>query len=132
MKHNRIFSLALVFLLLALALAACGGSSSKASNFPTGKFIKQGETDYGLIFRDDGTFAVFVQGNVTVVNGKYEADSTTFTETGNDVGCKSPMKFKYTFDGSKLTFNYAGNPDDDLDCAGRHADFNNVTYILSK
>ncbi len=132
MKHNRIFSLALVFLLLALALAACGGSSGSTSDFPTGKFIKQGETDYGLIFHDDGTFAVFVQGNVTVVNGKYEADSTTFTETGNDVGCKSPMKFKYTFDGSKLTFNYASNPDDDLDCAGRHADFNNVTYTLSK
>jgi hypothetical protein len=131
MNRNRLIFLLLGLLLVTLALSACGGASQETS-FPTGKFIKEGESNYGLIFRDDGTFSVFIEGDVIVVNGTYTAEGSTFTETGNDGGCKSPMEFKYTFDGSELTFNYAGNPDDDRDCSGRHADFNGVTYTLSK
>ncbi len=127
---NRKFLFFLVFgLLLALALPACGGF--KQSDFPTGKFIKSGETDYGLEFKSDGSFQVF-QGDNVFVHGTYSVKGDTFTETGNDGGCKSPVEFKYTFDGEKLTFKYAGNPDDDVDCTGRHADFNNVTYTLAK
>jgi hypothetical protein len=130
MNRKLLFSLAFGLLLAMLTLSACGGS--KASNFPTGKFIKSGETDYGLMFNADGTFSVFVDGNVTVVKGTYTVKGDTFTETGNDGGCESLVDFKYIFDGSNLTFKYAGNPDDDVDCTGRHADFNNVTYTLSK
>jgi hypothetical protein len=128
MNHKFLFSL--VFgLLLALALSACGGS--KQSNFPIGKFIKSGETDYGLEFKNDSSFQVF-QGDNVFVHGTYKVDGDTFTETSNDGGCKTNVSFKYLFDGKNLTFKYTGNPDEDVDCTGRHADFNNVTYALSK
>lgn len=121
-------SLLLVVLILAsLILSACGGKA----NFPTGKFIKAGETDYGLKFNADGTFSVF-QGENTYVTGTYKADDKVFTETSNDGGCDTNVSFNYTFDGSKLTFNYISDPEKDTSCTGRHADFNNVTYTLSK
>ncbi len=130
MNTKKLALLALALLLALLTLSTCGGS--KQANFPTGKFIKSGETDYGLIFNTDGTFGVFIDGGVIVVNGTYTVKGDTFTETGNDGGCKSPVEFKYTFDGEKLTFKYAGNAEADRDCDGRYADFNNVTYTLSK
>ena len=115
-------------LLLSLILAACGSASTK---FPTGKFIKEGTNEYGLQFNEDGTFQVF-NGDTVFVNGSYKVAGNVFTETGNDGGCEPNVNFNYTFDGSKLTFTYVGNPEDDADCTGRYADFNNVTYILSK
>ena len=104
--------------------------SAASSNFPTGKFIKSGSTNYGLAFNEDGTFAVF-NGNITFVQGTYSVDSDIFTETSNTGGCATNVNFKYSFDGKNLTFNYVGNPEDDTACDGRHADFNNVTYALS-
>jgi major membrane immunogen (membrane-anchored lipoprotein) len=119
----------LVGLLLSLAvLAACGPAKT---TFPTGKFIKEDTQEYGLQFNEDGTFQVF-NGETVFVNGTYKATENVFTETGNDGGCEPNVDFNYTFDGTKLTFTYVGNPEDDVDCAGRYADFNNVTYILSK
>ncbi|MEW6029367.1 MAG: hypothetical protein AB1554_07770 [Chloroflexota bacterium] len=100
------------------------------SNFPAGKFIKTGTTNYGLMFNADGTFYVF-EGDNIFVRGTYSVDGNTFTETSNDGGCGTDMAFTYAFDGTNLTFNYVGNPDDDVVCTGRHADFNNVTYTLS-
>lgn len=112
-----------------LLLMGCG--SAGKSDFPTGRFIKSGETDYGLKFNPDGTFSVF-QGDTTFVTGTYKADDKVFTETSNDGGCDTNVSFNYTFDGSKLTLSYAGDPEKDASCTGRHADFNNVTYTLSK
>lgn len=105
--------------------------SAASSNFPTGKFIKAGTTNYGLLFNADGTFSVF-EGDKTFVRATYTVEGDVFTETSNDGGCEPNVSFNYTFDGSKLTFTYVGNPEDDVDCAGRYADFNNVTYTLSK
>jgi hypothetical protein len=101
------------------------------SSFPTGKFIKSGTTDYGLVFNPDGTFSAF-EGDTKFVNATYTAEGNVFTETSNDGGCETDVSFTYTFDGANLTFSYAGNPADDVACAGRHADFNNVTYTLSQ
>ncbi len=115
--------------LLAMILAACGGSSQ--SGFPTGKFIKEGTEEYGLQFNNDGTFTVF-NGETVFVNGTYTVEGNVFTETGNDGGCEPNVAFNYTFDGTKLTFTYVGNPEDDANCPGRYADFNNVTYTLTK
>ena len=58
---------------------------SSGGNFPTGKFIKSGETNYGLNFKADGTFLVF-QGDEVFVTGTYKADDKMFTETSNTGG----------------------------------------------
>ena len=54
MKNHKSLLLAPVLVLLSLLLAACGSSSSRESNFPTGKFIKSGEPNHGLIFNEGG------------------------------------------------------------------------------
>jgi len=128
MKSKKSLVLLAGLLLLSVLLAACG--SSEESNFPSGKFIKAG-TDYGLLFNTDGTFSVF-NGSQTLVEGTYSVDGNVLTETSNNGGCETNVSFNYTFDGTNLTFNYVGNPDDDVACDGRHTDFNNVTYTLSE
>jgi len=99
------------------------------SNFPNGKFIKSGTTDYGLVFNEDGTFSVF-GGESTFVKGTYSVDGDIYTDESNNQSCP-PMSFIYTFDGTNLTFNYVGNPADDP-CDGRRTDFNDITYILAE
>ena len=121
----------LVFYVLVLALIMTACSGTKAGAFPTGKFIKAGTTDYGLTFNKDGTFSVF-SGDATFVKGTYSVDGNIFTETSNDGGCKTNVSFNYTFDGKNLAFTYVGDPAEDADCTGRNADFNNVTYALTK
>lgn len=106
-----------------------GQTARTNSNFPQGKFIKAGMTNYGLLFNADGTFSVF-EGDNTFVRATYTVEGNVFTETSNTGGCETNESFTYTFDGMNLTFNYVGNPDDDAACAGRHADFNNVSYTL--
>jgi hypothetical protein len=128
MKQKKLLIFIAGLLLLSMALAACGSSSS--SGFPLGKFVKSGSENYGLNFNEDGTFSVF-DGNITLVKGTYSVNGDTFTEESNNGGCVSPMSFKYSFDGTNLTFNYAGNPADDT-CDGRRADFDNQTYTLTK
>ena len=116
---------------LSLIMAACSPAPSTASGFPTGTFIKAGQTDYGLRFNADNSFSAF-QGESTLVSGTYSADDKIFTETSNSGGCETNVAFKYSFDGEKLTFNYVGDPQEDMSCGGRYADFNGVTYTLSK
>jgi hypothetical protein len=128
MKSKKSFVLLVGLVVSSLMLAACGGGQS---GFPTGKFIKEGTQEYGLQFNEDGTFAVF-NGSQVFVTGTYKVEGSVFTETGNTGGCEPNVDFNYTFDGSKLTFTYVGNPDDDKACGGRYADFNNVTYVLQK
>lgn len=115
-------------LVFVMILSACGGSNKSA--FPSGKFMKEGSDNYGLIINEDGTFSVF-SGPYTQVRATFSVEGNVFTETSNDSGCETNVAFNYTFDGSKLTFTYAGDPSADK-CDGRRTDFNNVTYILSK
>jgi hypothetical protein len=129
MKSKNLLVLVIGLVFVSLILGAC--STSSKSNFPTGKFIKSGTTNYGLVFNEDGTFSVF-EGDNTFVHGTYSVAGDIFTETSNDGGCNTNVNFKYSFDGKNLTLRYVGNPDDDKDCSGRYADFNNVTYALSK
>ena len=114
-------------MICVLVIAACG--SSEKSSFPTGKFVKSNGQNHGFIFNKDGTFSVF-DGSITIVNGTYSVDGDIFTDESNSQSCP-PFSFKYTFDGTNLTFNYVSNPADDP-CGGRRSDFNNQTYILSK
>ena len=131
MKNNKTLLLVLGLILLSVMLAAC--SSSKETNFPVGKFIKSGASSHGLIFNENGTFSVF-EGGTTLVTGTYSVDGDTYTEESNNAGCTDvPRSFKYTFDGTSLTFSYVGDPAEDT-CGGggRRADFDNVTYTLSE
>jgi hypothetical protein len=130
-----------------MVLTACGASSqtpapvspTKAAVEPTtpatsiafsnGRFIKSGSTTgYGFAF-EDGNFSTL--SGMNMISGTYEIDGNVFTETSNTGGCKTNVSFNYTFDGSALIFTYVGNPEDDVACDGRRADFNNVTYILT-
>ena len=132
----------LFVLVLALLLTACGGSSAPTAApaaqtetpaslpFPSGKFIKSGTTDYGLLIGADKSFSVF-QGDSTLVHATFKVEGDVLTETSNDGGCDTNVSFNYVFDGINLTFSYAGNPDDDKDCGGRNDDFNNVTYVFT-
>jgi hypothetical protein len=115
-------------LALVMALSACGGGNS---GFPTGTFAKQGVENYTLEISEDGTYVVKNQGMV-LARATYSVDGNVFTETSNNGGCETNVQFNYTFDGSKLTFTYVGDPEADKDCSGRYADFNNVSYILQK
>ena len=129
MKNKRFVLLVFGMILLSLLLAAC--SPIKEASFPTGKFIKVGESTRSFIFNEDGTWIV-LEGSSTLVTATYSVDGNVFTETSNDGGCETNVDFNYTFDGKNLTFNYVGDPDDDLGCGGRRPDMNNVTYTLSK
>lgn len=132
-KKGLLFILALVFLLAACSQGATPTTAPALtnSNFPTGKFIKEGETDYGLMFNADGTFWVF-EGENIFVRATYDVDDNILTETSNDGGCETNVSFNYTFDGSTLTLNYVGNSLDDAACTGRYSDFNGVTYTLTE
>jgi hypothetical protein len=80
-NEKQEFSLTWIGLLfLSLILAACGSASSNESGFPTGKFIKSGTTNYGLMFNEDGTFSVF-QGSTTFVGGTYRVEGASLTST---------------------------------------------------
>jgi major membrane immunogen (membrane-anchored lipoprotein) len=130
MKNKKIVVIGLLLLSMTLAACSTAASTEPAIDFPTGKFVKSNDQNHGVIFNNDGTFAVF-DGSMTIANGTYRVEEDTYIETSNDEACPVPMSFGYTFDGTNLTFNYVGNPADDP-CGGRRADFNNVTYILSK
>jgi hypothetical protein len=129
MKNKRFVLPVSGMILLSLLLAAC--SPTEETSFPTGKYIKVGESTRSFIFNEDGTWIV-LEGSSTLVRATYSVDGNVFTETSNNGGCETNVAFTYTFDGTNLTFNYVGNPDDDLGCGGRWVDMNNVTYILSK
>ena len=131
MKKDKLLLLVSVLVFLSLLLAACGPTSSGEANFPTGKFVRADNANHGLIFNEDGTFSVF-EGGGTLVRGTYSVNGDTFTEESNDAGCTDvPKSFKYTFDGTNLTFKYIDDPADDS-CVGRFFDFDNVTYTRSE
>jgi hypothetical protein len=129
MNTKKLLQIVPILVLLSLLLAACGTTSPGGENFPTGTFQKAGEPRHGLVFNEDGTFSVF-DGTITVVSGTYSVKGDTYTELSNDAGCTDvPKSFKYTFDGTNLTFSYVDDPAKDT-CGGggRRADFDNVTY----
>ncbi len=100
-----------------------------SGTFPVGRFVKEGRTNYGFTFNEDGTFHLF-EGDIIYINATYKVEEDTFTETSNNGGCETNVSFTYAFDGKHLTFNYVGDPADDLACDQRYKDFNGVTYTL--
>jgi hypothetical protein len=128
MKTKSMCLLVFVLVLAALTLSACGG----ASKFPSGKFVRVDNPDAGMIFNKDGTWSAY-NGIYTLAKGTYSVKGDLFIEDSNNSNgaCPTPMQFKYTIDGDKLTFNYVDDPAKDP-CAGRRDGFDNVTYERSK
>ncbi len=129
MKNKNLLVLVVGLVFVSLILGAC--SSSSKSGFPIGKFlIPDDKNGAGLQFNEDGTWTAF-NSTYALARGTYRVDGDTYIEESNNGGCPAPISFKYTFDGSSLTFNYIGNPANDP-CDGRRAGFDNMTYVLSK
>jgi hypothetical protein len=129
MKNKKMLLLVSVLILLSILLAACGSKKEANLPFPTGRFLQSGSATHAHVFNEDGTFAV-MEGSTTLVVGKYSVNADMITFESDNFGCP-PVSIKYTFDGTNLTFNYPGSPEDDP-CGARRGDFDNVTYTLSE
>lgn len=128
MKKN-VLALVIGLLLASLVLSACG--SSKATGFPTGKFVNpNSDIGAGMEFNEDGTYRAFNSG-YTLARGTYSIDGDLYVEESNNGNCPAPMKYKYSFDGTNLTFELTDQSKNDS-CGERKTGFDGVTYVLSK
>jgi hypothetical protein len=85
----------------------------------------------GVYFNEDGTFTAFYYG-ADVAKGTYSVKGDLYVEESNDQNCgKSPMSFRYTFDGTNLKFELTDESKNDT-CENRRQSFDGVTYVLSK
>ena|ERR1700752_2626473 len=130
MKKDTLLLPLSILVLLSLLLAACGATPSGEANFPSGKFISSADPDFAQVFNEDGTFKAIWKGN-TMATGTYSVSGDTFITESSDSGCP-PWSFKYTFDGTNLTFNYIGDRADDPCGSTRGNAFDNQTYTLSE
>ncbi len=128
--NNKKFSLLLAGLMFVMVvLQACAGSS--ASNFPTGKFADPEDPLVGFEFHEDGTWNNFYYG-ANEVWGTYSVKGDLYIEETNNFNCgKSPMSFRYTFDGTNLQFELTEESKKD-DCEGRRDAFDGTTWVLVK
>jgi hypothetical protein len=129
---NKKIILLVIGMLVSLVLAACSSASPAESNFPTGKFVlPDSNGSEGVYFNEDGTFAAFYYGQ-DVAKGTYSVKGDLYIEESSDQNCeKSPMSFRYTFDGTNLKFELTDESKNDT-CENRRQSFNGVTYVLSK
>lgn len=128
MKKN-VLALVIGLLLASLVLSACG--SSKATGFPTGKFVNpNSDIGAGMEFNEDGTYRAFNSG-YTLARGTYSIEGDIYVEESNNGNCPAPMEYKYSFDGTNLTFELTDQSKNDS-CGERKMGFDGVTYVLSK
>jgi hypothetical protein len=129
---NKKIILLVIGMYLSLVVAACSAASSAESNFPTGKFVLPGtDESEGIYFNKDGTFTAFYYG-ADVAKGTYSVKGDLYIEESNDQNCgKTPMSFRYTFDGTNLKFELTEESKNDT-CENRRQSFDGVTYVLVK
>jgi hypothetical protein len=129
---NRLFNVLIGLVLLSLILAACGSASSTKSSFPTGRFaLPESDGSEGIYFNEDGTFTAFYYG-ADVAEGTYSVKGDLYIEESNNQNCgKTPMSFKYTFDGTNLHFELTEESKNDT-CDNRRLSFDGITYVLMK
>lgn len=126
MKNKRMVLVVSVILIGLFLIAGCGGSSAE---FPSGYFVTEGFSDSGFKFNADGTWATVLYGKEQI-HGTYEVNGNVFTELTNDVPtddpvCKSPSKYEWSFDGSKLTFSLVED-----ECRDRAEAYTGAAHIL--
>ena len=105
MRAGRSFVLVMIVTVMSMALAACG---SAGAAFPTGHFASEKDAANGWDFNPDGTWAAYLASAEPFARGTYSVDGNVYTETSNDIGdpdpaCQGVGKYKWSFDGSKLT-----------------------------
>ncbi|MBK9007756.1 MAG: hypothetical protein IPM31_12265 [Anaerolineae bacterium] len=126
--NNKKFSLLVAVLMLAmLVLQAC--ASKPSANFPTGRFANPEAPLEGFDFHEDGTWNNFYYG-AHEVWGTYSVKGDLYIEETNNFNCgKSPMSFRYTFDGTNLHFELTEESKND-ECEGRRGAFDGTTWVL--
>lgn len=123
-----LFLLVIALMLASFVLSACG---SDTSGFPTGKFVNPNSNiGAGMEFNEDGTWKAFNSG-YTLARGTYRVDGDLYIEESNNGNCPAPMEYKFTFDGTNLTFDLTDQSREDS-CGERKMGFDGVTYVLSK
>ena len=100
-KYTRPIWLIIVLALLSLALYACS-ATSKAAQFPTGKFVNSGNDIYTYEFKPDNTWSYYT-GGLMAAKGTYKIDGDTWIEQGTPE-CPYTGSYTWTYDGKNLTF----------------------------
>jgi hypothetical protein len=130
-KMKKLFRMVIGLGLLSLLLAACGGVPTPQSTFPTGKFVLPDNEFEGVYFDENGTWYAFFGGE-HVAEGTYSTKGDLYIEESNDSNCgKSPMSFKYSFDGTNLKFDLTDESRNDT-CENRRLSFDGITYVLTE
>jgi hypothetical protein len=131
MNHKKLLLVVTSLVLASLLMAACGTVSPAQSSFPTGKFVLPHTESEGVQFNEDGTWTAFYYGE-NVAEGTYSVKGDLYIEESNDTNCgKSPMSFRYTFDGTNLKFDLTDESKNDT-CENRRMSFDGITYVLTK
>ena len=129
--NKKIVLLLIGLVSLSMILAACGSTASIAPNFPTGRFTLPDNTSEGIQFNEDGTWYAFYYGDHPA-EGTYSVKGELYIEESNNSNCgKSPMSFRYTFDGTNLHFELTEESRNDT-CDNRRLSFDGITYVLMK
>lgn len=129
MKFGKLYLLMFVLMSASLIISACAGSTP--SNFPTGRFADPEDPLVGFDFHEDGTWNNFYYG-AHEVWGTYSVKGDLYIEETNNFNCgKSPMSFRYTFDGTNLHFELTEESKND-ECEGRRNAFDGTTWVIVK
>jgi uncharacterized cupredoxin-like copper-binding protein len=100
-----------------------------AGPFPIGRFVSEHNNSMAYQYNDDGTFEFYYSGKEPVFVGKYSVDGNLITienPSETEAKCIGEMTYKWSFDGSKLTF----APTSDDPCKPRR-EANADTYFLA-
>jgi hypothetical protein len=128
---KKLFRMVIGLGLLSQILAACQGVPTPQSTFPTGKFVLPDNQFEGIYFGEDGTWYAFFGGE-RVQEGTYSTTGDLYIEESNNSNCgKTPMSFRYTFDGTNLKFDLTDESKNDT-CENRQLSFDGITYVLTE
>lgn len=124
--YKKMLSLLTGLVLGSTSITACSTPSSGASAFPNGKFVDAKNKYAGYYFNENMTMSYFIYGE-TGAQGKYSVKSNIWTEEGTDE-CPFPGTYKWTFDGTNLTFKLVGEDK----CDPRREATDGQTFVLAK